>query len=73
MFGSDPTQVQSAVIQTMIAEKKAEWPPSFSYITAADSAVNEDFRFESYLGSGLIPQQTGEEATCEGGLKFFVR
>lgn len=31
---SDPAQVHSAVIQTMIAEEKAEWPPSLSYITA---------------------------------------
>ena len=33
---ADPTQVQSAVIQTMIAEGKAKWPPSLSYITAAE-------------------------------------
>src|ERR1051326_3776599 len=38
MFPStaDPTQVQTATIQTMIEDGKAKWPPSLSYITAAE-------------------------------------
>ncbi|HKO95723.1 MAG TPA: hypothetical protein VJU86_01945 [Pyrinomonadaceae bacterium] len=31
-----PTQIISLTIQTMIAEGKAKWPPSLSYITAAE-------------------------------------
>jgi hypothetical protein len=31
-----PTQIMSLTIQTMIAEGKAKWPPSLSYITAAE-------------------------------------